>query len=71
MRYLYLDHAATTPVSPPVLEAMLPYFTRAAGNPSSTHAAGRAAHDALETARARTAAAIGADSGAGRPAVFA
>ncbi len=62
MRYLYLDHAATTPVSPPVLEAMLPYFTRAAGNPSSTHAAGRAAHDALETARARTAAAIGAEA---------
>ncbi len=48
---MYLDHAATTPVRREVLEAMTPYLTTAFGNPSSSHAAGVAARDALEDAR--------------------
>jgi cysteine desulfurase len=49
---IYLDHAATTPVRPEVLEAMLPYFGREAfGNPSSSHRFGRAARGGLEQAR--------------------
>lgn len=51
MQTLYLDHAATTPVRPEVLEAMLPYFTEVYGNPSSLHAIGRAARIALNDAR--------------------
>lgn len=51
MQTLYLDHAATTPVRPEVLEAMLPYFTEVYGNPSSLHAIGRAARIALNEAR--------------------
>ena len=35
-RIIYLDHAATTPLDPQILELMLPYFTQQAGNPSST-----------------------------------
>jgi cysteine desulfurase len=49
--FVYLDHAATTPVDPAVLAAMLPYFTEQFGNPSSIHAAGRRAAVALQTAR--------------------
>jgi cysteine desulfurase len=49
---IYLDHAATTPVDPRVLEAMLPYFTREFGNPSSVHRWGQNAERALERARA-------------------
>ena len=45
---VYLDHAATTPVRPEVLEAMLPYLTaQAFGNPSSAHRFGRAARAGL------------------------
>jgi cysteine desulfurase len=47
----YLDYAATTPVDPRVLEAMLPYFSDNFGNPSSIHSIGQKAEDALETAR--------------------
>ena len=59
---IYLDHAATTPVRPEVLEAMLPYLTGTFGNPSSSHAWGRAAREALDDAHERMAHAIGAES---------
>ncbi len=49
--HIYLDHAATTPVDPRVLEAMLPYFNSDYGNPSSIHHYGRRAESALEGAR--------------------
>jgi cysteine desulfurase len=52
---LYLDNNATTCVLPPVWEAMRPYFTEVAGNPASSHHAGRRARQALEGARERTA----------------
>jgi cysteine desulfurase len=58
MRKVYLDHAATTPVHPKVLEAMLPYFSNKFGNPSNLHDIGREAKDAVEEARAKTAALI-------------
>lgn len=48
---LYLDHAATTPVAPRVLEAMLPYFTAHYGNASSIHLAGQRARKAIDYAR--------------------
>ncbi len=57
---VYLDHNATTPVSPRVLEAMLPYFSARHGNASSRHEYGRAARRAIDEARQRVAAAIGA-----------
>jgi cysteine desulfurase len=60
MRNVYLDHAATTPVHPKVLEAMLPYFTVKFGNPSNLHDIGREAKNAVEDARAKTSALIGA-----------
>lgn len=54
--HIYLDHAATTPVDPRVLEAMLPYFNSDYGNPSSIHHYGRRAEAALEQARRELAA---------------
>jgi len=60
MRKVYLDHAATTPILPEVLEAMLPYFTDAYGNPQSLHNWGDDAREAIEDARGRVAALIGA-----------
>lgn len=48
---IYLDHAATTPVSPAVLEAMLPYLGNRFGNPSSAHRHGDEARDAVSEAR--------------------
>src|SRR5205085_2140359 len=59
-RYIYLDHAATTPVDERVVEAMLPYFTAKPGNPSSIHQAGRAALEALDDARETVAVVLGA-----------
>ena len=47
----YLDYAATTPVDPRVIEAMLPYFNESFGNPSSVHVYGQKAEDACDTAR--------------------
>jgi cysteine desulfurase len=59
---VYLDHAATTPVRPEVLEAMLPYLTQQVfGNPSSAHRFGRAARAGLEQARREVAQAVGAE----------
>ncbi|HTG85244.1 MAG TPA: cysteine desulfurase family protein [Gemmatimonadales bacterium] len=61
---VYLDHAATTPVRPEVLEAMLPYLGAGAfGNPSSSHRFGRTARAGLEQARREVAEAVGADPG--------
>src|SRR5258708_24594241 len=57
---IYLDHNATTPVDPAVLDAMLPFLRDQFGNPSSSYALGRSAHDAIEQARAHVAALIGA-----------
>jgi cysteine desulfurase len=59
-RPIYLDYQATTPVDPRVVEAMLPYLTTEYGNPSSSHAYGRAAAKAVGTARTQVAALIGA-----------
>jgi cysteine desulfurase len=60
MRPIYLDHNATTPVRPEVWDAMRPYMTEAFGNPSSAHAAGRKARQALEDAREKVALLLGA-----------
>jgi cysteine desulfurase len=56
---IYLDHAATTPVRPEVLEAMLPYFGGRFGNPSSIYRLGREARQAMDRARDTVAAALG------------
>lgn len=60
-RIIYADHAATTAVSEPVLQAMLPYFQTNYGNPSSIYAKGRENERAIIDARARVAACLGAD----------
>ena len=60
MRRIYLDNAATTAVSPEVLEAMLPYFTQVYGNASSIHGYGREAKRAVENARRQVARALNA-----------
>ena len=57
---IYLDYNATTPVDPRVLEAMLPYFTEHFGNPSSGHAYGWLADEAVELAREQLAALLSA-----------
>lgn len=59
---VYFDHAATTPVKPEVVEAMAPYFGPRFGNPSSVHRWGRDARVALDEARERVAACIGANA---------
>jgi cysteine desulfurase len=61
MKRIYLDYAATTPVHPDVLKAMLPYFNEGFGNPSSIHACGQEAKGAVERARASVAHLIGAE----------
>lgn len=58
---LYLDHAATTPVRPEAREAMAPYLDAEFGNPSGIHGVSRRAKDALEDARERVAAILGAE----------
>ena len=60
---VYLDHNATTPLDARVLDAMRPYLTGPYANPSSQHRYGRAARDAVETARRQVAALVGADPG--------
>jgi cysteine desulfurase len=62
-RPIYLDHQATTPVDPRVVDAMLPYLTTEFGNPSSSHAYGLAASAAIERAREQVASLIGAHPG--------
>ncbi|MBI4833718.1 MAG: cysteine desulfurase NifS [Planctomycetes bacterium] len=54
-KLIYMDHSATTPVHPEVLEAMKPYFMEKFGNASSLHQAGRIARDAVESARQKIA----------------
>jgi len=59
-RFIYLDHAATTPVNPDVVQAMLPYFTEKFGNPSSIYAPAREARKAMDWARETVAGILGA-----------
>lgn len=61
MRQIYLDYNATTPVAPSVVEAMLPFLTEHYGNPSSSHALGRACQEAIEDARGKLAMLLGCD----------
>lgn len=58
---IYLDHNATTPIAPSVLDSMLPFLREQYGNPSSGYALGRTAKDAVATARGHVAALIGAE----------
>ncbi len=53
--FSYFDHAATTPVHPDVVQAMLPFYGELYGNPSSIHRFGQKARQALDTARSRIA----------------
>ncbi len=56
---IYLDYNATTPLAPPVREAMMPYLDSVYGNPSSVHAAGRRARAAIDNARDQVASILG------------
>jgi cysteine desulfurase len=58
LRRIYLDHSATTPVRPEVLEAMLPYFGEDFGNPSSAHRFSQKPQEAVEGSRNKVAAAL-------------
>lgn len=60
MRQIYLDHAATTPIDPQVLDVMLPYLKDRFGNPSSIYTIGRESKEAIEKAREAVADLIGA-----------
>lgn len=62
-RFVYADNAATTPVTPAVLEAMTPWLMENYGNPSSIYSIGRAARTAVEKARRQVAAALNAELG--------
>ena len=57
---VYLDHNASTPADPAVVEAMLPYLSAHFGNASSRHEYGRAARRAVDEARSKVAVAVGA-----------
>ncbi|CAB1368708.1 cysteine desulfurase family protein [Denitratisoma oestradiolicum] len=57
---VYMDHNATTPVAPAVMDAMAPYFSSCYGNPSSRHEYGRGALKAMDEARQRVAETLGA-----------
>jgi cysteine desulfurase len=61
MKRIYMDNAATTPVAPEVLQAMLPYFSDLYGNASSLHSFGLEARAAIEEARSKVAALINAE----------
>jgi cysteine desulfurase len=60
---VYLDHAASTPMRPEAIDAMLPFLSGSFGNPSGGHAAARAAKTALEEARERVSARLGCEPG--------
>jgi cysteine desulfurase len=60
---IYLDHAATTPLDPDVLTAMLPYFTERYGNPSSIYQLGQESRAALDQARAACARVLSCEPG--------
>jgi cysteine desulfurase len=60
MKRVYLDYAATTPMDPEVMKAMEPYFFEKFGNPSSVHSFGQEARKAIEDAREKVAAFLGA-----------
>jgi len=60
-KLVYMDHAATTPVRPEVLEAMLPYFSQRYGNPSSVYSLAQEARQAVENARATVAQVLGSN----------
>ena len=62
MRRVYMDNAATTAVTPAVLEKMMPYFTEYYGNPSSVHEFGRKAKEGLDLAREQVAKALNASA---------
>jgi cysteine desulfurase len=63
MQRIYLDNAATTPLAPEVLEAMMPYFTTYFGNASSIYSYGREARMAVENARKKVASLLNAKPG--------
>src|SRR5216683_7849887 len=60
MKRIYFDHNATTPITPEVLAAMLPYLSEEYGNASSIHAYGQNAREAVEQSRSSVAALLGA-----------
>ncbi len=57
---MYLDHSATTPVRPEVVDAMLPFLRESFGNPNSAYSLGQKARRAVEQARGEVAALVGA-----------
>ena len=61
-RIIYLDHSATTPVDPAVLDAMLPFFNCSFGNPASIYSLATEARTGVERARRQLAAALNASS---------
>lgn len=61
MTTIYVDNAATTKTSRTAIEAMLPYFDKIYGNPSSLHSVGQAAADALRKAREEAAEVLGCE----------
>ncbi|MCL5019377.1 MAG: cysteine desulfurase [Patescibacteria group bacterium] len=61
MRQVYLDHSATTPLSPEVFRVMEPFYKSKFGNPSSVHSYGQEVRAAIERAREQTASALGAE----------
>lgn len=61
MKRIYMDHAATTPTAPEVLDVMLPYFSDNYGNASSLHSFGRDSREVIEDARSRVAKFINAE----------
>ena len=60
--FVYMDHTATTPVSPEVMQAMIPYFSGVFGNPSSVYSYSRKSRAAIEKARSQVANALNADT---------